>query len=133
MFPYSNPKIPYSPGERQSPTVSEMDKRTIILVGHDISTDIDYLRKLGYNPCDLTNLRELVDTSSMYRALKREPNPRNLGSILANLNIPGWYLHNAGNDAVYTLQAMIAIAMKAMVKKSEQQLGVTETKAHIAK
>jgi hypothetical protein len=79
--------------------------------------DVDYLRQLGYDPYNLSNLQELIDTSSMYRAFQREPNPRNLGSVLTNIDIAGWYLHNAGNDAVYTLQAMIAIAMRAMLEK----------------
>jgi len=48
----------------------------------------------------------------MWRYVKRDINPRNLGSILAELDITGWNLHNAGNDAAYTLQAMIKIAVK---------------------
>jgi DNA polymerase III alpha subunit (gram-positive type) len=107
-------------------------KRNIVLVGHDIATDINYLRKLGYDPYNLANLHEMIDTSLMYRALGREPHPRNLGSILANLEIAGWYLHNAGNDAVYTLQAMIGIAIKAMVERPDRQAWVPETKARIA-
>ena len=107
-------------------------KRNVILVGHDIATDISYLRKLGYDPYNLANLHEMIDTSLMYRALEREPHPRNLGSILANLGIAGWYLHNAGNDAVYTLQAMIGIAIKAKVERSDQQFWATEMKARIA-
>ena len=53
----------------------------------------------------------------MYRSLKREQNPRSLGSVLADLDIMGWNLHNAGNDAAYTLQAMLAIAVKAITEK----------------
>jgi hypothetical protein len=55
---------------------------------------------------------ETADTTCMWRYLRRETNPRSLGSILAELGIIGWNLHNAGNDAVYTLQAMVAIAIK---------------------
>ena len=53
----------------------------------------------------------------MYRALRREQNPKNLGGILADLDLAGWSLHNAGNDAVYTLQAMLGIALTDMVER----------------
>jgi hypothetical protein len=53
--------------------------------------------------------------------------------ILYELEIIGWYLHNAGNDAVYTLQAMLAIACKhledKMKKKDEVEM---EKKARIS-
>lgn len=114
-------KFPVS-GENDSPKIENTQagsKRNLILVGHDIATDVNYLRKIGYDPLNLANLQEVVDTVSMYRALEREPNPRNLGSILENLDIAGWYLHNAGNDAVYTLQAMIGIAIKGMIPRPD--------------
>ena len=57
----------------------------------------------------------------MWRYLKRETNPRNLGSILADLGIIGWNLHNAGNDAVYPLQAMIGIAIKHIEEKQKKR------------
>lgn len=108
------------------------EKRNIILVGHDVMSDVAFLRKLGYDPYNLSNLQELIDTSSLYRAFMREPQPRNLGFILANLDIAGWYLHNAGNDAVYTLQAMISIALKAPLERpTEESLG-KETEIRIA-
>lgn len=94
--------------------------------------DINYLGKIGYDPFDLSNLQELIDTSSMYRAFKREPNPRNLGSILATIDIAGWYLHNAGNDAVYTLQAMISIAIRALQEQADEEEREKESEVRIA-
>ncbi len=87
------------------------------MVGHDVVADINYLRTLGYDVTNLSTLQETADTAVMWRYLKREINPRNLGAILAELGIVGWNLHNAGNDAVYTLQAMIAIAFKHLDEK----------------
>jgi DNA polymerase III alpha subunit (gram-positive type) len=106
--------------------------RNIILVGHDIMTDVNYLKKIGYDPSNLSNLQELIDTSHMYRAFKREPHPRNLGSILASLDIAGWYLHNAGNDAVYTLQAMVGIAITALLERSNEKSREKESEMRIA-
>lgn len=75
------------------------------------------MQKMGYDVSNLSNLREVADTASMWRYVKREPNPRSLGLILYELDLTGWNLHNAGNDAVYTLQAMIGIAIKHIVDK----------------
>ena len=131
--PYSNEAAEATPEQSNAPGDTVLDtKRNIILVGHDIMTDIKYLKKTGYDPSNLSNLQELIDTSSMYRAFKREPHPRNLGSILATLDIEGWYLHNAGNDAVYTLQAMIGIAITALLERLDKGAREMESKMRIA-
>ena len=57
----------------------------------------------------------------MWQSLKRDTNPRNLGSVLAELDIVGWNLHNAGNDAVYTLQAMLGISIKQLYEREKQK------------
>jgi hypothetical protein len=102
------------------------------LVGHDIGADISFLKTAGYDVHNLSNLLETADTAFMWRYLKRESNPRSLGSILAELGIIGWNLHNAGNDAVYTLQAMIAIAIKHIDEKyKEKEVREQEKKARI--
>jgi DNA polymerase III alpha subunit (gram-positive type) len=103
------------------------------LVGHDIGADISFLQTIGYDVHNLSNLLETADTAYMWRYLKRESNPRNLGSILAELGIIGWNLHNAGNDAVYTLQAMIAIAIKHLDEKCKtKEVREQEKKARIS-
>lgn len=70
-------------------------KRNIIFVAHDAKSDIDYLRGMGYDISNLSNLLEVIDTVDLYRALKQEQNPRNLGQILLDLGLIGWNLHNA--------------------------------------
>lgn len=110
-------KYPFSKvGECPQP---DSAKRNIILVGHDTKQDIAYLRKVGYDVYNLSNLMEEVDTATMWRYLTRDTNPRALGHILAELGIIAWNLHNAGNDAAYTLQAMIGIGIKAIVDKQK--------------
>lgn len=76
-------------------------KRNLILVGHDIKSDIEYLRDLGYDVSNLSNLLEAIDTTDLYRALKKEQNPRNLGQVLLELGLTGWNLHNAVNKPRY--------------------------------
>lgn len=70
-------------------------KRNIILVGHDIKSDIDHLRALGFDLSNMSNILEVIDTADMFRALKHEQQPRSLGAILLDLGLTGWNLHNA--------------------------------------
>lgn len=98
------------------------EKRNIVLLGHDTEQDIIYLRKLGYDVNNLSNLLGKQDTSVMWRAFSRESNPKKLGLILYSLEIEGWNLHNAGNDAVFTMQAMLGLC----VKQATEQRGKTE-------
>ncbi|KAE9379176.1 hypothetical protein N431DRAFT_397291 [Stipitochalara longipes BDJ] len=126
-------KHPFSKPEETAFSHEDQPKRNIVLVGHDIGADINFLQTIGYNVHNLSNLLETADTAFMWRYLKREANPRNLGSILAELGIIGWNLHNAGNDAVYTLQAMVAIAIKHIDEKNKaKEVREQEKKARMA-
>lgn len=75
-------------------------KRNIVLVGHDLRADVDYLRSIGYNVANVDNLLEAVDTVDLYRAISHEKQCRNLGSIISELGTTPWNLHNAVSDAV---------------------------------
>lgn len=105
----------YGSGSQYLPPVNDnAPKRNIILVGHEISADIQYLRSIGYDVSNLSNVLEALDTVDLYRALKHGQNPSSLGSVLLDLGLMGWNLHNAGNDAGYTLEALIGISLKAL-------------------
>ncbi|KAL8995335.1 MAG: hypothetical protein Q9169_004910 [Polycauliona sp. 2 TL-2023] len=125
---------PYSrPAEHVNGDVStiltkgtNVPKRQLILVGHDIKMDIDYLRKLGYDVSNLSNLIEALDTSDLYRAWKHQQNPTKLGTILMDMEMIGWNLHNAGNDAAYTLQALIGIVL------ASRQSSLATTQSQVA-
>ncbi|KAI9872634.1 MAG: hypothetical protein M1830_001392, partial [Pleopsidium flavum] len=120
--PTSNEAFPsIDAWNKMSSTQHQEEKRNIILVGQDTVTDINYLQKVGYNPLNLPNLLEILDTSTLYRALKRDNCTRSLGAILLDLGISGWNLHNAGNDAAYTLQAMIGIAFRGLSAKQDRE------------
>ncbi|KAI4121496.1 MAG: hypothetical protein LQ347_006842, partial [Umbilicaria vellea] len=92
-------KHPFSatltPSEGDKSDAEDQPKRNIVLVGHDTAMDIAYLRSLGYDISNLQNLLECLDTATLFRALKYEPNNRSLGSILVDLGMMGWNLHNA--------------------------------------
>lgn len=84
--------------------------------------DVKYLQNMGYNVLNLPP-HEIVDTAELYRFLRRENSSRFLGGVLADLGIAGWNLHNAGNDAVYTLQSMVVIAVRAIKEVEARQPG----------
>ncbi|KAI1816061.1 hypothetical protein GGS20DRAFT_269073 [Poronia punctata] len=91
------------------------DTRPVILVGHDIAQDLKYLNCIGYNHWQVPHITDEIDTKSMFQHMERSPNGRGLGGICSDLGIDGINFHNAGNDAVYTLHAMIAMAIKRTV------------------
>jgi hypothetical protein len=84
-------------------------KRNLILVGHNTSMDVKYLATLGIRVFEdvTTAFMERIDTAELYRIIRSELNQRSLASILGELGIIGWNLHNAGNDARYTLEALV--------------------------
>lgn len=114
-------KHPFSNPDNNAVIDPNGPKRNIILVGHGVGADITYLKTIGYDVHNLSNLQEIVDTALMWQGLKRELSPRNLGSVLAEIDIAGWNLHNAGNDAVYTLQAMIGISIKQLYERQKRE------------
>ncbi|KAI5207987.1 hypothetical protein AUEXF2481DRAFT_32417 [Aureobasidium subglaciale EXF-2481] len=131
-------KHPYS---AQDTNEEEEERRNIIFVGHDTKQDIAYLRKLGYDPSNLANLQATQDTALMWRALTGEPNARGLSHIMYALDLESWNTHNAGNDAVYTVHAMIGCCIKGLkdkaAKKNEDDEGgvglLPEKKTNIEK
>ncbi|KAI0002824.1 hypothetical protein F4779DRAFT_634931 [Xylariaceae sp. FL0662B] len=92
------------------------DRRPVILVGHDIGQDLKYLQKLDYNVWRVQQILDEVDTKSMFQRFEQSSNGRGLANVCSDLGIPGQNFHNAGNDATYTLRAMIATAVKHMVE-----------------
>jgi hypothetical protein len=103
------------------------EQRKLILLGHDTLSDINYLQQLGFDPLTLPNLFETQDTATMYRVWRREQQPTKLGSILYDFDIPGFNLHNAGNDAVFTVQAMLGICVReATIRGSPESKSMRE-------
>lgn len=110
------------------------EPRNIILLGHDTQADVAYLRSLGcttfgaqtpnteatygelgseHGQSAGIRFLEALDTATLFRAFKREPHNRSLGHILVEFGLTGWHLHNAGNDAYYTMQCMIGLALNS--------------------
>ncbi|KAK0711091.1 hypothetical protein B0H67DRAFT_646498 [Lasiosphaeris hirsuta] len=94
--------------------------RPVVLVFHEASSDIRYLNLIGYDINIVPNFVEVVDTREMEQFINRSSNAAKLKSLLDWLDIDSRNLHNAGNDAVYTLQAMISLAIKKRVMSLEK-------------
>ncbi|KAI3405154.2 hypothetical protein KGF56_002110 [Candida oxycetoniae] len=74
-----------------------------IFVGHAIEQDIKYLEKLGVK---LSEPFHRIDTFKLHRLSRSKGG--SLASCLKSMDIPHAYLHNAGNDAYYTLLLALA-------------------------
>ncbi|KAJ9609182.1 hypothetical protein H2200_006954 [Cladophialophora chaetospira] len=119
-------------------------QRNVILVGHDLRTDVEYLRDLGskiFSPSRATypiaameilgngdnagqillSIIDTMDTGPLYRVLKEEVQNRSLSSIMSDLGLPCFFPHNGGNDARYTLEAWVAMLIKARLQADQEQ------------
>ncbi|KKK14207.1 hypothetical protein P175DRAFT_0515516 [Aspergillus ochraceoroseus IBT 24754] len=87
--------------------------RPIVLVGHSLAADIQFLQLHHIDVSSKNaNIVDFIDTAELFRAMHGEAQPRSLGGVLDQLGMIGWHLHNAGNDACYTLQTMVAVLVK---------------------
>lgn len=110
---------PYSAREGHRSDDEMYQTRTLVVVGHGVMTDIKMLRKHGYDMLNHTMLHPvwpLADTQRYYRTFKKQQEPAKLAAVLYDFDIIAFGLHNAGNDAAYTMQALIAIAVDSAGK-----------------
>ncbi|CAG8692466.1 1523_t:CDS:2 [Dentiscutata erythropus] len=90
---------------------------SVVLVGHDIKTDVKYLESMGI---DVSSVIERFDTADMNAARVGKPNERiNLGRLLDELDIENYSLHNAGNDAHYTLRLFLELCKLPLAPPEE--------------
>ncbi|GAB1743985.1 hypothetical protein NU219Hw_g1025t1 [Hortaea werneckii] len=101
-------------------TTDDEERRNIILLGHDISQDINYLHSLGFSVLNRGNLLEVLDSATMYQAYRHETNPASLGSVCYHFDLSAWHPHNAGNDAVHTIWAFLAIAVQDAAQRGDK-------------
>lgn len=79
----------------------------IMLVGHDLRNDTEYMKRLNFTPKRVVGS---LDTQKLARLSKKQS--PGLKNLLSALSIDAKNLHNAGNDAAYTLQALIGLAVQ---------------------
>lgn len=143
-------RAPVVPNQPREP--GDNPPRTLLLVGHDIVADLNYLSSLGStifgtkplsssngNPSRrqlvLGSIQERFDTATLYQALTKDAQARSLTKVCEELGIEAWYPHNAGNDARYTLEAFIKIAINSRQQDDGQdfiprKIGISDNDQH---
>lgn len=122
--PYSRPEskeddFPPLGSTPRPNTNAEAEKRNIIIVGHDLAQDVNYCRQVGFDVFGRGSVIDTMDTMNMFRAYKKDANARcSLSNIIYECDLTAWNPHNAGNDAVYTVQAMLAICVKEAAERN---------------
>ncbi|KAJ5577589.1 uncharacterized protein N7459_006553 [Penicillium hispanicum] len=91
--------------------------REVVLVGHDPQTDIRMLKHAGsfvfQEIVGGLQIREVIDTQKLFSQIVHDPHPQSLQNVLNAFNIQYSDLHNAGNDARYTMEVLVAMALWA--------------------
>lgn len=94
-----------------SPKSDSEKPREVIVVGHDVKQDIQLLNSLDFDVYEMENLLEVVDNQKLHQHRSKFDNGQSLCTVLTGLKISYHFLHNAGNDAVYTLQSLLRLAV----------------------
>jgi len=94
-------------GAHSSGTV---EPRNIVLVGHGLSNDTAYLKSVNFSPYAGGNVVHSLDTQKLSAATKKSQ--VGLEKLIRGLGVTPVNLHNAGNDAAYTLQSLVLMGVK---------------------
>lgn len=118
---FANP----SPG---SVLATDKGPRKLILVGHGLSNDTAYLSKLNFDPHAKGNIIQDVDTQRFVGTKKQTVG---LSRLMIGLGVSPENLHNAGNDAAYTLQALVLMTVQHTNNPGAYVKAVAEAKAKV--
>ncbi|KAH6610758.1 atp-dependent dna helicase 2 subunit 2 [Trichoderma cornu-damae] len=99
------------------------EKRQLVFVAHDARQDIKYLSSVGFEVLAIRGLVEQLDTKEIHQAWRESEQGKSLQHVLNELLIRSKHLHNAGNDAVFTLRALIGMAIEEIREKEAKAKG----------
>ncbi|KAM0720099.1 hypothetical protein Q7P37_004235 [Cladosporium fusiforme] len=119
--PFSKPIDDTNANAQEAAEEDPQQRRNIVLLGHDIEQDIQYCHRLGFSVLGRGNLIATLDTKAMYQAYTRDHSPRGLGGVLHDFGFAAWSLHNAGNDAAYTVWAMLATCVQDRAERNTDE------------
>ncbi|KAL2854813.1 hypothetical protein BJY01DRAFT_257605 [Aspergillus pseudoustus] len=90
--------------------------RPLVLVGHSLASDIQYLELANVPIINASDggsqFSDRFDTAKSWMIICGKTETQSLGAVLGELGMTGWNLHNAGNDARYTMQILVAMLVK---------------------
>ena len=99
----------------------EKSPRNIILVGHDVASDVDFLRRAGYDIKNLPNVVEILDTVHLFQALKHESQAASLATVLQDVGVDAWNLHNAVSLSPVTICRKLLMLHRAMTQPTHSK------------
>lgn len=99
-----------------SPKEADGTPRKVVVVGHDVKQDISLLFGIDVDIYEMPGLFDIIDNQRLQQHNVKSKDPQGLGNVLDSLGIEYWYLHNGGNDAVYTLQSMLSMVVRRRQK-----------------
>ncbi|KAI9736672.1 MAG: hypothetical protein M1834_000876 [Cirrosporium novae-zelandiae] len=107
--------------------------RNVVMVGHGIHGDFNMLRAIGFDITNHSNhIVQILDTVTLYNAWKKIYGQiMSLAGIMQVFDFPAWNLHNAGNDAYYTLEVMIAMTVCARMDQAKEDMAMFDTGSKI--
>jgi hypothetical protein len=111
-----------------STLASDGGLRKLILVGHGLSNDTAYMSKLKFDPHAKGNIIQDVDTQKFVGTKKQTVG---LSRLMAGLGVNPENLHNAGNDAAYTLQALLLMTVQHTNDPGAYVKAVAEAKGKV--
>lgn len=97
----------------------------VVLVGQALKGDIDACARYGTKLDFETDAQ--IDLQLAHQAYRVNPTPCSLENILLDFGIPYKHLHNAANDAVYTLQAILTLGLWTMDSKNRGPFGLASS------
>lgn len=101
------------------------------IVGHNLASDLKFLREArvhgGHKGLDkvLSSVAGSYDTQHIFQQVVMFDSPSKLGFILEYYGVRHDYLHNAGNDAYYTMVALLKMAGIPFVEQTPKRLKTT--------
>jgi DNA polymerase III alpha subunit (gram-positive type) len=111
----------------QSQLVDTTFYRLVVLIGHDLENDLRCLRKIDFDPTTVGPVIAVLDTQRIAHAL--------CSKVFFWLSSLCWYLdirvsrfHISGNDAAYTLLALLRMATEFSHRASTENIpNITST------
>lgn len=105
--------------------LEEMRQPHTAIIGHNLPADLKYLveaRSYASSKAEAIKFtqkwfknRPTFDTQAIFKEVHLRPHQEKLEKILAHYGIPHEHMHNAGNDAYYTLVTALRLADLAFV------------------
>lgn len=108
--------------EGSSATIIEKKYRNVVLLSHGGRSDMSVLKQLGLDIQDILPIIAVIDTEFIGKAVFKTSKGPSLSTLLERLGCPWGKLHNAGNDAMFVMNVLLALAVKSGWKGSQIQL-----------